>query len=122
MGMHNPLRPGEIVRRECLEPLGLTVTWAAQGLGVTRQSQLCATSPASYAFPFLAPPRNPAQFPSGRSPSAGASRGLDHDRDDGLFQHLDQFDILVARGSRVGLGSARPKSLASWLLPFTRLP
>ena len=36
--MHNPPHPGEIVRYECLEPLGLTVTRAAQGLGVTRQA------------------------------------------------------------------------------------
>ena len=38
MGMHNPPHPGAIVRYECLEPLGLTVTRAAQGLGVTRQA------------------------------------------------------------------------------------
>ena len=38
MGMHNPPHPGEIVRYECLEPLGLTVTRAAQGLGITRQA------------------------------------------------------------------------------------
>lgn len=38
MGMHKPPHPGEIVRHECLEPLGLTVTRAAQGLGVTRQA------------------------------------------------------------------------------------
>ena len=38
MGMHNPPHPGEIVRHECLEPLGLTVTRSAQGLGVTRQA------------------------------------------------------------------------------------
>ena len=38
MPMHNPPHPGEIVRKECLEPLGLTVTRAAQGLGVTRQA------------------------------------------------------------------------------------
>ena len=38
MPMHNPPHPGEIVRHECLEPLGLTVTRAAQGLGVTRQA------------------------------------------------------------------------------------
>ena len=36
--MHNPPHPGEIVREECLEPLGLTVTRAAKGLGVTRQA------------------------------------------------------------------------------------
>ena len=38
MPMHNPPHPGEIVREECLEPLGLTVTRAAQGLGVTRKA------------------------------------------------------------------------------------
>ncbi len=38
MPMQNPPHPGEIVRYECLEPLGLTVTRAAQGLGVTRQA------------------------------------------------------------------------------------
>ena len=38
MGMHNPPHPGEIIRYECLEPLGLTVTRAAQGLRVTRQA------------------------------------------------------------------------------------
>ncbi len=38
MGMHNPPHPGGIVRRQCLEPLGLSVTRAAEGLGVTRQT------------------------------------------------------------------------------------
>ena len=38
MGMHNPPHPGGIVKRQCLEPLGLTVTRAAKGLGVTRQA------------------------------------------------------------------------------------
>ena len=38
MAMQNPPHPGEIVRYECLEPLDLTVTRAAQGLGVTRQA------------------------------------------------------------------------------------
>ena len=38
MGMHNPPHPGGIVKRQCLEPLGLTVTRAADGLGVTRQA------------------------------------------------------------------------------------
>ena len=36
--MHNPPHPGGIVRRQCLEPLGLSVTEAARGLGVTRQA------------------------------------------------------------------------------------
>ena len=38
MGMHNPPHPGGIVKRQCLEPLGLSVTRAANGLGVTRQA------------------------------------------------------------------------------------
>ena len=38
MPMANPCHPGEIVKYECLEPLGLTVTKAANGLGVTRQA------------------------------------------------------------------------------------
>ena len=38
MTMHSPPHPGELVRHECLEPLGLTVTRAAQGLGITRQA------------------------------------------------------------------------------------
>ena len=36
--LHNPLHPGAIVRRQCLAPLGLSVTRAAKGLGVTRQT------------------------------------------------------------------------------------
>lgn len=36
MPMHSPPHPGRIVRQECLEPLGLTVTDAAKKLGVSR--------------------------------------------------------------------------------------
>lgn len=38
MAVQKPPHPGGIVRRQCLEPLGLTVTDAAEGLGVTRQA------------------------------------------------------------------------------------
>jgi len=38
MPMHDPPHPGGIVRRQCLEPLALSVTDAAKGLGVTRQA------------------------------------------------------------------------------------
>ena len=38
MAMHNPPHPGELVRHDCLEPLGLSVTAAAEVLGVTRQA------------------------------------------------------------------------------------
>lgn len=36
--MHNPPHPGELIRELCLEPLGLSVTDAAAGLGVTRKA------------------------------------------------------------------------------------
>ena len=36
MPMKNPSHPGAIVRYDCIEPLGLTVTEAAKILGVTR--------------------------------------------------------------------------------------
>ena len=36
--MQNPPHPGGIVRRQCLQSLGLTVTEAARSLGVTRQA------------------------------------------------------------------------------------
>ena len=38
MKMHNPPHPGEIIREQCIEPLGLTITAAAKGLGVTRKA------------------------------------------------------------------------------------
>lgn len=36
--MHNPPHPGEIIRELCLEPLGITITLAAQALGVSRKA------------------------------------------------------------------------------------
>ena len=38
MPMKTPPHPGRIVRQECLEPLGLTVTDAAKALGVSRNA------------------------------------------------------------------------------------
>jgi addiction module HigA family antidote len=38
MTMHNPPHPGEVIRELCLEPLGISVTVAARGLGVTRKA------------------------------------------------------------------------------------
>ena len=36
--MKNPPHPGRIVRQDCLEPLGLSVTDAARALGVSRNA------------------------------------------------------------------------------------
>ncbi|WP_259088228.1 HigA family addiction module antitoxin [Salinibacter ruber] len=37
MPMKNPPHPGEVVREDCIEPLDLTITEAAEGLGVSRK-------------------------------------------------------------------------------------
>ena len=38
MTMKNPPHPGLSVRHDCIEPLGLTITGAAEALGVTRRT------------------------------------------------------------------------------------
>lgn len=38
MKIHNPPHPGEVLRELCLEPLGISVTDAAKGLGVARKT------------------------------------------------------------------------------------
>src|SRR5665811_598140 len=38
MIMQNPPHPGHVVLQECIEPMGLTITDAAEALGVTRNT------------------------------------------------------------------------------------
>jgi addiction module HigA family antidote len=38
MKMHNPSHPGKVLKTLCLEPLGITVTAAAEALGVSRKT------------------------------------------------------------------------------------
>jgi addiction module HigA family antidote len=38
MVMKNPPHPGEHIRHDCIEPLGLSITAAAEALGVARQT------------------------------------------------------------------------------------
>src|SRR5437764_12982320 len=38
MTMKNPPHPGGVVLRQCIAPLGLTITQAAEALGVTRNT------------------------------------------------------------------------------------
>jgi len=51
MIMKNPPHPGLVVLQECIEPLGLTITAAAEALGVTRKTlselvnEKCGISP-----------------------------------------------------------------------------
>lgn len=36
MSMKNPVHPGKIIKSQCIEPVGLSVTQAAKALGVNR--------------------------------------------------------------------------------------
>ena len=38
MLMHNPPHPGKIIKELCLEPLGVSITEAAEALGVSRKT------------------------------------------------------------------------------------
>jgi addiction module HigA family antidote len=38
MEMFDPVHPGEIIRKDCIKPLGLTVMRAAESIGVTRKA------------------------------------------------------------------------------------
>ena len=38
MRMHNPPHPGKIIKALCLDPLDLSVTEAAKGLGISRKT------------------------------------------------------------------------------------
>lgn len=38
VAMFNPSHPGEILREECLKPLGLSVTETAKALGISRKT------------------------------------------------------------------------------------
>jgi antitoxin HigA-1 len=54
MPMKSPPHPGELVRHECIEPLGLNVTSAAEALGVTRQALSSVLNGAAGISPEMA--------------------------------------------------------------------
>ena len=54
MKMHNPPHPGEILRELCIDPLGLSVTEAAEALGVTRKTLSAILNARSGISPEMA--------------------------------------------------------------------
>jgi len=52
--MHNPPHPGELLRADYLEPLGLTVTEAAQALGVSRKTLSAVLNERAAVSPAMA--------------------------------------------------------------------
>jgi len=54
MRIHNPPHPGEILREFCFEPLGLSVTRAAEALGVSRKTLLAILNGRAGISPEMA--------------------------------------------------------------------
>ncbi len=76
MLMKNPPHPGRIIRQECIEPLGLSVTAAARGLGVTRKALSELLNGKSGVSPEMAI-RLAKAF--GSSPEVWLGLQMDHD-------------------------------------------
>ena len=54
MLMHNPPHPGTIIKELCLDPLGLSITDAAKGLGVSRKTLSCIINGKAGISPEMA--------------------------------------------------------------------
>lgn len=54
MRMHNPPHPGEIIKSLCLDPMKLSVTDAAEGLGVSRKTLSAILNGRSGVSPEMA--------------------------------------------------------------------
>ena len=92
--MKNPPNPGETVRYDCLEPLGLTVTEGAKALGVTRQALSNLVNGKSGISPEMAIRLSKA---FGSSPETWLKMQLDYD----LAQAMQRSDkIQVKRVQR----------------------
>ena len=86
MGMYNPPHPGEIIKEFCIEPLGLTVTDAAESLGVTRKTFSALLNRRSGISPEMAL-RLSKVF--GRSPEGWLKLQLQYD----LWQTKQRVDL-----------------------------
>jgi addiction module HigA family antidote len=76
MPMKNPPHPGEIIRDLYLEPLGLTATEAAAGLGVTRKTLLLLVNGHAGISPEMATQLSKA---FGRTPEAWLQLQMQYD-------------------------------------------
>ncbi len=76
MPMKNPPHPGRIVRQECLEPLGLSVTEGAKALGISRNALSELVNERRGISPEMAIRLSKA---FGSSPAVWAGMQLDYD-------------------------------------------
>lgn len=99
--MKNPPHPGETVRYDCLEPLGLTVTQGAKVLGVTRQALNNLVNGKSGISPEMAIRLSKA---FGSSPETWLKMQLDYD----LAQARQREDTIQVK--RVQRPQDQPRS------------
>ena len=85
--MHNPPHPGELVREECLNPLGLSVTKAAEILKVSRKALSELVNCRSGVSPDMAIRLSKA---FGSSPEAWYGMQMDYD----LWQAQQRADSI----------------------------
>jgi len=76
MKMHNPPHPGEVLKELCLDPLGLTVTAAAEGLGITRKTLSAVVNGRAGVSPDMAIRLSKA---FGRSPESWLALQMQYD-------------------------------------------
>jgi addiction module HigA family antidote len=87
MLMHNPPHPGEIIKELCLEPLGISVTDAAEGLGVSRKTLSAIINGRAGVSPEMA---------------VRLSIAFDTSAESWLYQQ-SQFDLWLAEQNRESL-------------------
>ena len=91
MKMHNPPHPGEILNELCLKPSGLTITEAANALGVSRKTLSMILNGRSGISPEMA---------------VRLSIAFDTTAESWLSQQI-QFDLSIAERDRRKLGVKR---------------
>jgi antitoxin HigA-1 len=87
--MKSPQHPGRIVRQECFEPLGLSVTDGAKALGVSRNALSELVNERRGVSPEMAI-RLAKAF--GNSPELSAGLQLDYDMAEAL-RHADRINV-----------------------------
>ena len=96
MSLKHPTHPGQLVRYDCLEPLGLNVTDAAKVLGVTRQALNNLVNGKSGVSPEMAVRLSKA---FGSSPETWLRLQVAYD----LAQlRADKIDVQRYKGAAVG--------------------
>lgn len=100
MEMYDPPHPGEVLKELYLEPLGLTVTEAAEALGVSRKT-LSALINGRYGVSPAMAMRLSKAF--GTSPEVWLGMQLDYD----LWQAKQRADLSGVRVLRQPMTEAR---------------